>query len=258
MPDIAQYVRTDFREVDKRDELRTVLGWIRGDTATVPVVMDDGKPFGIVSERAMLGRRIDPKAKVEGYALTTRAVTAETTLADAMARMAEFRAAFLPVENNRGKLTGYVSALDFVHEHLPRETRARDLAIRVTTLREDQTLSEAHHAFHQEYVDFLPVLGKDGRIAGVVPRKTLILMDARQSSDKGRKDAGGERVHPQHAELTHYLDSNAPVIDGNAPLPEVIKAVRDFGCVLVHNANGDGTVAGIITAETLVQRAQGK
>lgn len=256
MPDIGPFIRTDFKEVDKRDELRNVLGYIRGDVSDVPVITDEGRPFGIVSERAMLGRRIDPKARLEGYALTTRAVTPAATIDEVMARMGEFRAAHLPVQNEKGLLAGYVSALDIVQDKLPRDAKARDLALPVTVLREDQTLSEAHHAFSQEYVDYLPVLDAQGQPSGVVPRRTLISMDSRYDTSKGRKDAGGERIHPQKEPLSGYLDTRAPVIDAGAGLGEVVQKVRDFGCCIVRNGNGGLT--GIITAETLVQRASGR
>lgn len=256
MPDIGPFIRTDFKEVDKRDELRNVLGWVQGDIDKVPLITDEGKPFGVISERAMLGRRIDPKARIEGYVLTTRAVTPEATVDDVMSRMAEFRAAHLPVEDGKGGTAGYVAALDIVKQKLPAGTHASDLAMRVTTLREDQMLSEAHHAFSQEYVDFLPVMDGNGRISGVVPRKTLIMMDARYDSNKGRKDAGGNRIHPQKEALAHFVDGTAPVLDGGAPLHKVIDAVRDFGCAIVRDANGG--IAGIVTAQTLVQRATGR
>lgn len=256
MPDIGPLIRTDYKEVDKRDELRNVLGWVRGDTSKLPVVVDDGRPFGVVSERAMLGRRIDSKAKVEGYTLSTRALTSEATLEEAMARMAEFRAAHLPVADDRGKLAGYVSAVDVARAHANgAQMRAAELATPVTALRLDQTMSEAHHVFSKEYVDILPVIDAQGRASGVVTRRMLISMDL-NAMDKGRKDAGGEKIHIAREPVSGYVEENAPVIDGSTPLQQTIAKVEQFGYVLVKAANGQ--LAGIITPQTLMERLRGR
>ena len=256
MPEIAPFIRTDYKEVDKRDEVRNVLGWIRGDTSTLPVIVDDGRPFGVVSERAMLGRRIDSKAKVEGYTLTTRALTPEATLEDAMSRMAEFRSAHLPVADGKGKLAGYVSAVDIAREHANgAKIRADDVATPVTALRPEQTMSEAHNAFSKEYVDYLPVIDAQGRAAGVVTRRMLISMDL-NAMDKGRKDAGGERIHIDREPISGYMDEHAPIIDGSTPLQQTIAKVEEFGFVLVKAGNGQ--LSGIITPQTLMERLRGR
>lgn len=253
MADISSHIRTDYKAVDKRDEIRNVMGWLRGDTGKMPVIVDDEKPFGLVSDRALLGRRVDPRAKVEGYTLNTRALTPQATLEDAMARMAEFRAAYIPVEDAKGKLAGYVSALDIVREQGGANGRtARELCVPITVMRENQTLNEVSHVFGKEYVDYLPVVDAKGRVSGVLPRRTLVQMEAGQIQQMGRKDAGGERIHPLQGTIDGYVDNTAPTVPANASFDTVLQKIEDFGCAIVQGE--DGTVVGIATAETLVQQ----
>ena len=117
MATIENLLRTDFKAVDKHDEVRTVFGWITGDAKDVPLIVDDGKPVGILNERALMSRRLEQKAKLDPYTLMTRALPLNATLEAAAARMREFRAARLPVEDARGKLAGYVTAIDIARAH---------------------------------------------------------------------------------------------------------------------------------------------
>src|SRR5438876_7265450 len=108
MATIESILRADFKPVDKRDEIRMVLGWLSGDSDKVPIVVDDDKPMGILNERALMSRRLDQKAHIEQFTLATRALPQTATLEEAAARMREFRAAYLPVEDKRGKVAGFV------------------------------------------------------------------------------------------------------------------------------------------------------
>lgn len=249
MPDIHDLVRTDFKEVDKRDGLHAVMGWVKGDTDKVPIVTDGGKPFGIVNDRALMSRRIDHHAKIEGYALTTRALPPDATLEEAIERMAEYRAAHVPVEQ-RGKLLGYVSAVDLAREAAWAHT-ARELCVPVTMLKETQTLGDALHVFHQEYVDFLPVLDAQGRPSAVLPRKRVLLAGA-EAGTKGRKDAGGEKFHLINDPVHGFTDQSIS-LRADAPMEEVLETLEEWGYALVHDR--DGRFLGIITPETLARAA---
>ncbi|HEX2021919.1 MAG TPA: CBS domain-containing protein [Candidatus Thermoplasmatota archaeon] len=252
MPDISSYIRTDCKPVDKRDGLHNVMGWVTGDSDSVPVVMDGGVPFGIVNERALMGRRIDPNARIETYTLTTRALSPTTPLEEAMARMAEFRAAHLPVANARGKLEGYVSAVDLVRSNGVNR-RAADLCVPVQALAEAQTIGDALHAFNQEYVDYLPVRDAQGRVSGVLARRTILQYEASAGHGRGRKDAGGEKPQTLHGELGGFADATIVSVRPDAPAAEVVDLVEEHGyCFVIGN---DGRLQGVATPQTLVRKA---
>ena len=247
MAEIAPFVRTDFKAVDKREALHAVKGWLTGDSSKVPIVVDDGRPFGIVNERAIMGRNLDLNAHVHQFALATRAVKPGTTIEEARARMAEFRAAYLPVEDAKGRLVGYVSAIDLARESLDGE-RAQDLAIPVTQLRENDTLGDALHAFQKEYVEFLPVLRNDGRVSGVLRRADVLRMEF-NAGDKGRKDAGGEKFSMLNDPLKGFMDETPAFVPPETPGADLLETLEDSGYAFVGSR--EGRLMGVVTPETL-------
>lgn len=251
MSELGPFLRTDYKAVDKRDGLHSVMGWIKGDSDKLPIVMDDGKPFGIVNDRAITsGRRLDEKAKVENYSLVTRALPETASLEEVARRMSELRAAFLPIEDRRGKLAGYVSAIDVARERGAGGRTAREICVPIATLRGEQTLGEALHAFSQEYVDHLPVVDAQGRVSGVIHRRDVLVLEA-NNSDKGRMDAVGERHHPLRDPVSGLADEAAGVVQPEARFDEVERALESWSYAIVKN--GDGRVLGIITPETLMR-----
>lgn len=252
MTDISPYLRTDYKAVDKRDGLNSVMGWVSGDSGKFPIVTDEGKTFGILNERALMGRRLDKNAHVETYSMTTRAVAHDATLEDVARRMAELRAAHLPVEDARGKLAGYVSAIDIARGSTP-DASARELCVRVTTLKEAQSLGEALHAFGKEYVDFLPVMNGDGRAAGVIRRRTLLRLET-NIDGRGRKDNNGEKIHPLKDAIGGFMEP-ATRLPASASKAAVLDALEDAGHALIEAP--DGRLVGIVTPETLLRAARG-
>lgn len=253
MADISSLVRTDFKAVDKREPLHAVKGWLTGDAEKVPIILDDGKPMGIVNERAIMGRHLDPNAHIQQFALATRPLTPETSVEDARAQMAQMRAAYLPVSDKKGKLLGYVRAIDLARGSLNGEM-ARELAVNVTNLREDQTLGDAVHAFNKEYVEFLPVLGRDGRLGGVLSRSDVIKMEF-DGGDKGRKDAGGEKIRFLDDAVGGLMDTATSVLSPDARPEALLDRLEEHGYAIVGAANGKPL--GLVTPETLF-RARGR
>lgn len=267
MAELSSHVRTDFKAVDKREPLSAVMGWLTGDSGKRPVVVDDDRPFGIVNERALMGRSLDSNARVHQFTLSTRPLPEMATAAEARARMAEHRASYLPIEDERHRAAGYVRAIDLARASLNGEARdpggsarpersvfsaatAADLAVPVTKLKESQTLGEALNVFHKEYVDYLPVLRADGRVTGVLPRASLLRM-AFNAGDKGRKDAGGEKFTLLHDPISGFMDDTPRVIAPTAGPTAVLDTLDEAGYALVGSLERS---QGIVTPETLFAR----
>lgn len=247
MADISAFVRTDFKAVDKRDALHSVKGWLTGDSDKVPIVVDEGKPFGIVNERALMGRSLDLNAHIHQFTLSTRAMKPTSTVQEARLKMAEFRAAYLPVEDARGKLVGYVTALDLARDTLNGE-RARDFAVLVTQLRENSTLGDALHAFTKEYVEFLPVLRNDGRVTGVLRRSDVLKMEF-NVGDKGRKDAGGEKHSLLNDPIKGFMDEAPMFVPPDMAGAALLETLDESGYAIVGSR--EGRIEGMVTPETL-------
>ena len=257
MDTIASLLRTDFKAVDKRDEIHTVFGWLTGDAKTIPLIVDDGKPIGVLNERALMSRRLDEKAKISSYVLTTHALPLTASLEEASARLREFRAARLPVEDARGKLAGYVTATDIARAmNAERPGRASDLCLPVQTLEEKQTLGDAVHAFSQEYVDYLPVTNGGGIVTGVLPRRAVLRMELDSSAGKGRKDAGGEKFHYLKDAVSGFMDDAPAVLPAAASFDALVRAIERSGYAIVQRENGSGML-GLATPETLLRAPAG-
>lgn len=245
--DISPHLRTDYKAVDKRDELRTVMGWLAGEASKVPIVLDDGRPFGILNERALMSRQLDGKAKIEPYVLVTRALAATASAEEARARLAEHRAAYLPVEDARGKLAGYVRAVDLARDGSNGQ-KALDVAVPIQSLQEGSTLGDAMNAFQKEYVDYLPVVRADGRAIGVLPRRTVLRMEF-NAGDRGRKDAGGEKFTMLRDPVHGVMDDAPAFVRATSSLADVLETLDESGYAIVQRDGGG--VMGIVTPETL-------
>ena len=257
MATIENLLRTDFKAVDKHDEVRTVFGWITGDAKDVPLIVDDGKPVGILNERALMSRRLEQKAKLDPYTLMTRALPLNATLEAAAARMREFRAARLPVEDARGKLAGYVTAIDIARAQGKgqgqAQGRASDLCLPVRSLEEKQTLGDALHAFTQEYVDFLPVTNGGGKVTGVLPRSAVLRMELDSNAGKGRRDAGGEKFHYLNDAIGGFMDEAPVMLPAAASFDALLSALEESGYAIVQKSGANGGILGIATPETVLR-----
>lgn len=249
MVDVSTVLQTDYKAVDKRDELRTVMGWIAGQSTKVPIVTDGARPFGIINERALMSRQLDERAKIAPYTLATRALGSGDSIDEARARMTEFRAAYLPVEDERRSLQGYVRAIDVARE-TSGAAQAAQVAVPTITLREGATMGDAVNAFQKEYVDFLPVLDTAGKVTGVLPRRAVLRMEL-HSANRGRKDSGGEKVSLLRDPVDGVMDDAPAFLPARASLDEVLDTLEDSGYAIVSGTNGG--VLGVVTPETLFQ-----
>ncbi|MFA5862024.1 MAG: CBS domain-containing protein [Candidatus Thermoplasmatota archaeon] len=249
MTTLESLLRRDFKLVDKRDELHTVLGWVKGDSDKLPLVMDGDKPYGVISERTLMTRRLDPNSHIENYTVTTRALPLDSTIEQAAARMRDMRAAHLPIEDKSGKLVGYISALDVARAQA-RTGQASDLALPVTMLQEKHTLGDALHHFTQEYVDYLPVTNGGGQVTGVLPRRTVLRMELNAGHSRGRKDNVGEKPRILNDAIDGFMDDSFVVVPAAASFASVLDAIEENGYAIVQDKGG--RTLGVVTPETLL------
>lgn len=249
MDDLSTLLRDDVKPVDKRDGIHTVMGWLTGQTDKVPIVLDDERPFGIINERAIMSRSLDPRAKVDAYVTPTGAVATDTPLEDVARRMSEHRAQHLPVADPRGRLAGYVAATDVARETIPRFTAA-DVCLPVQVLTESHTMGDALNVFTKEYVDYLPVANANGRISGVLPRRAVLSVEFNAGS-KGRKDAGGEKFTLLSAPLHGFMDEAPVIVKPDLAHEALLEILEESGYAVVQDASG--RLMGVVTPATLLR-----
>lgn len=246
-------IRNEFKEVDKRDEINTVLGFLAGSSPDVPVVLDREKAYGVLNEKAFLRSRLSPNQKLEGpYVVGTRTLEPGAPIEEAADVIATSRIPYVPVANPDGRVVGVVHSLD-VLLGLASSLTTEELLVEVPVLRSDASVGEAIHLLHDVSVPALPVVDESGALLGVVHRRHLvrIAMDARPS---GRKGAVGNPEDPRGEPVTGYLDGGFETIHPSASFHEAREALRRSPAVVV--AGEDGRPRGVLTPEAAVQRVR--
>ncbi|MGG2460983.1 CBS domain-containing protein [Streptomyces sp. RGM 3693] len=138
------------------------------DITAVPVVDDEGRPVGVVSEADLLRRQLSKAgAATAGAIMTSPAVVArpEWSVVEAARTMEHRRVKRLPVVDDTGRLIGVISRSDLVQLFL-----RRDRAIQEEILEEvlTRTLGVAPSAVTVDVADGTVTL------IGVLERKSLV------------------------------------------------------------------------------------
>lgn len=247
MDDLSTLLRDDMKPVDKRDGIHSVMGWLTGQTDKVPIVLDRERPFGIINERALMARSLDPQAKIDPYVTPTGAIALDTPLSDVARRMSEHRAPHFPVQDDRGRLAGYLAATDVALATTQGFT-AETACLPVQVLTEGQTMGEALNAFAKEYVDYLPVTDANGRVVGVLPRRAVLSMEF-NSGSRGRKDAGGEKLTMLNDPVHGFMDDVPVFVQPDLGHEELMPILEESGYAIVRD--GSGRLRGVVTPSTL-------
>jgi CBS domain-containing protein len=244
----AEWLRTDFRPVDKRDPVGAVLGWVRGDSKERPVVLDGHKPFGLIDARRLFGRGIRHNTHVDKVTVPVPTLS-ETTSDDEIAlRFDTSLAPYLPVEDARGRAVGFVeaaSALD-VFESGP---DAAMCAVNVPPLAPDDGLEVAIHAFQRTPSDRLPVV-ENGRLVGVLQLREAVRIIDFEDQPAGRRDFGGESLDVRRAPLRDMMEGGWSEVPASAPFDDVRERLQDRGYAFVVDA-GDTLVGALVPTKAV-------
>jgi CBS domain-containing protein len=161
------------------------------DITAVPVVDDDERPVGVVSEADLLHKEA---ATAEGL-MNSPAVTArpQWTMVEAAQAMERHRVKRLPVVDEAGRLVGVISRADLLRVFLRSDRDIREEISREVLVR---TLGIAPSAISVHVID--------GRVAltGTVERKSLVPVVVRLCR-------GVDGVVDVSAELDHRTDDTA-------------------------------------------------
>jgi CBS domain-containing protein len=175
-----------------------------------------------------------------------------TTVKSALAVLAGARITSVPVVSTGGKLRGIVSEADLIRDGVQADVRLREIprenvlvdrhpyvedvmTTHVLTVGPDSDLAEAVELMTTTGVKSLPVVGRNGKILGVVSRSDIVSMLARADHDLERDvDAALSAVG-----LRDWL---VEVTEGTVELLAPERAIDDRGLALVVA----GTVPGVV------------
>lgn len=243
-------IRDGFYTVDKRDSVRKVQGTIQGDRDDVPILVDDGVPFGVLNERGMVQSRIDLNEKLADYAVGTKVLAPDASVDEAVRVALTSGLRWVPVVDD-GEAVGVVAADDLLLAVLEEEggdVIAWELAQEGPLLQEGQTLGEAIRAFREDagIVHVLPVVDDQGHLSGGLDRRSVIRAQQKgERSDRRaiNKDIGGEQESRSDLPVEGLADGHYGTLDPDDGPGAAADVVGDFGfAVVVEDREPDGVV----------------
>lgn len=244
-------VRTGFFLVDKRDDISGLVGYLRGEVTDVPIVVDDGRPFGILNERGLLRSRVHPDAHVEHYVVGTRFLPAHGSAAEAVALCLTSALPIVPVEDH-GTVVGFIRAEDLVKEMAAQAgsaVTAHEVQVPAEAVPESMGMEKAVHLLREASLPLLPVVDELGHLTGVLRRRDAVQLlftdglEHRVGGDTGFGVGKGTVDHRSEVPVQAFMDSRFARVAPGAALGTVTKALLEFGdAVVVQGQRPAGVV----------------
>lgn len=243
---------TDFNEVDKRDDLHKVLGWLRGEHDNRPIITDGKRPYAILDKRRLMGRGVSNGTRLERVAWPVPCIEHQDSLDAVQHKFMESLAPYLPVRAENGRTRGYVDALD-VARRLGQGPPGHEAWLGSASVRADTTVDEALGVFASTHADHLPVLDKDHRVIGVLPRAAVLLIQEFEDQPMRRGERAGETTEIRESHVEDWMEGGWIASSVHDGFEELLDAVERRGYTFVTGAHG--RYEGVVTAPSLLRRA---
>lgn len=183
-----------------------------------------------------------------------RTVTPGTPVKEAISRLAELGITSLPVVDEDQQLCGIVSEADLIRDLVPRDPRSQERPIETAPLyaphtvdevytrsaasvRTDDDVATAVELMSALSAKSLPVLGPDGRLAGILSRSDIVAALAR-ADDVIAADIDDLLTDLGHGDWLVEVDEGVVRVSGPASVAE-----RSLAHVVAH------TVPGVVEVE---------
>ncbi|MBW3582955.1 MAG: CBS domain-containing protein [Euryarchaeota archaeon] len=241
-------LHADIKAIQKNEPLHKAYGWLRGDTKTVPIILDGKKAYGIVNTRIIMKRRLEPNASIGAFTQPVPTVDEETEALEVLEKFSQSLAPYLPYIKG-GKLKGYVDPLDILYQ-FDDGPDAQQAFRAVPPLGVDDTMGAAVHRFHNETVDDLPVVDAEGRIQGVLTRRAILEFIDAAHQNKGRTDRSGEKDRLLDDPVRGFMDPGWVEIDADTPYREMLPRLKKNAALYVTT---NGAYRGLITPAYLAR-----
>lgn len=273
--DISDIVTAEFETVDVDARVSAFEGTIRNSPARAVVVTEDGEYRGLVTERQLVGGRIDPATKAGGLVWHVARVRPTDDIRAVAARLIGSSARALPVFGGE-EVVGIVTTeaiLGKVQPYLGVLTVADVYSPEPVTVTPETTLGEALHVFRERGITHLPVV-EDGSLRGLVSLVDVIRFAGREmrrgqggssSFAAGGSESGrGADSHGGFGERAGEIDRmlDLPVADvmtdvvetvvPDSPLDEAVDRMLDADVGSLVVVDGDEPV-GIVTSTDVLE-----
>ncbi len=264
---VKDILRTNHLEVSDNDTIVSVIGKLsKGHTEAV-VVDAKGKYVGMLWKRKLIRSRITPEEKVKNFLMKSASLTYTSSVEDAAKKLQAADAHVLPVVED-GKVIGICGARDILsalQTKLAGMTAADCGSMSLTVLNEDDPIAKAVTLFHDEHIHRIPVVDKNGKLAGIVSLIDLLIRYASGSAKgavSGRHGKHGRTSHsgfdsgekPSFPQLPvgNIMTKLVTTCSPNAKAADVVKLLNDQGISSVVLVQNDSPV-GIVTTKDLLR-----
>ena len=256
--DITDIASPEYIEVDADERLAKIRSLFERENPKGVVVARDGEYIGIVGEKQLIRSHVEDDTKAGALVKSAPHVDRHEDVREVARVLVEGDAKVAPVYEGE-KLWGIVTQdaiLEAVLENLDALTVDQIFTQDVVTIGEKDRVGQAINRLREHGISRLPVLGKNGRLSGVITTYDIVEFVVRDKERQGRGDRRGDL--DRMLDLPVYDLMTDPVLT-TTPEAVVRDAVEqmlenDVAGLVVTPEDDDGTVAGVVT-KTDVLRA---
>jgi CBS domain-containing protein/ribosome-associated translation inhibitor RaiA len=256
--DITDIASPEYVEVDADERLAKIRSLFERENPKGVVVARDGEYLGIVGEKQLIRSHVEDDTKAGALVKSAPRVDRHEDVREVARVLVEGDAKVAPVYEGE-KLWGIVTQdaiLEAVLENLDALTVDQIFTEDVITIGEKDRVGQAINRLREHGISRLPVLGGDGRLAGVITTYDIVEFVVRDKERQGRGDRRGDL--DRMLDLPVYDMMSNPVLT-TTPETVVRDAVEqmldnDVAGLVVTPEEDDGTVTGVLT-KTDVLRA---
>jgi CBS domain-containing protein len=262
--DISDIAEPEFVEVDSETRLAKVRSIFERENPKGIVVTRDGEYAGVIGERQLVRSRVDDDAKAGALLKASRQKTSaprvdrHEDVRETARMLVEAGTKIAPVYEGE-KLYGIVSAdaiLEAVLENLDAIDVEQIYTDDVVTIGESDHLGKAINLLREHGISRLPVLGDDGKLAGVLTTHDIVDFAVRDDERQGRGDRRGDTDRMLDIPVYDLMSEPALTTHPGESVEVAVERMleNDIGGLVVTATASDAAVAGVLT-KTDVLRA---
>ncbi len=211
------------------------------------VVLRNNRPVGMISPKSLIGRAVKSNEKISNLMFVSPVLDPDDDVNDIIGTFVLSGCRDIPVVEG-GRLAGVVSEIDIVNS-IRSGGHAKDVMKPIKhALKLGDHAAVAREEMIKHKINRLPVVGKDGKLTGII--STVDLLDL-VAPAKGQRmgDASGQKLSDM--KIDSLLEKRVFTVKPDDNLSEVFRIIKDRRVSSVIIVEG-GKPVGIITPKDLL------
>ena len=248
--DIADIATPRFLSATPDTRLGEVHSTLEEEGQDAVLIVDEGECTGVITPADLLGSQYDDDAHIEGVASTVPHVDRDADVREVARQLVESRARVLPVERD-GEIWGALTRDDLLSA-VGANFSVLDVGdvqtSDVISIGSEDSLGQAINHMRENGVSRLPLVGDEGRLAGIVTTSDIVEFVIREPNSSSKGDRTGEDHSLLDIPVRGVASEPAETTTPETSLDEAVNRMLDLGYDgLVVTPEYEELVAGIIT-----------